>query len=538
MHSIKPIAYAARSLHKSEIQYSQIEKEALGIIFAVQKFHKYIFGRSFTLQTDHKPLLSIFGSKKGIPIYTANRLQRWATNLLAYNFNIQYINTDSFAYVYFLSRLINQHVSNTDEIIIASLHLEHQILQIINSNLQTFPVNYEQLVEVYSEDSTMQRLINYISNDWNDFSSSDDSDLQQFYNRRESLSISNNIILFGDRVIIPTSLREIIIKQLHNGHPGITKMKNLARSYVYWPNIDKQIENFVKFCSKCALFGKSPTKTLLHSWPIPSQPWERLHIDYAGPFKGSHFLIVIDAYSKWPEIIKTATTTSTKTLNILSSIFGRFGTPSQLVSDNGSQFTSEQFQTFCNINGIEHLRTSPYHPMSNGQAERFVNTFKRAIKKLESEGKLDENLEVFLKTYRTTPNNNCPFKKSPAEILLGRKVRTVFDLLKPFNISTQNRNIKMEQQFNQKHGAKHREFNIDDKIFVKIHKNNSWFWQEGIITERIGEVNYNISTEGRTIQAHTNQIKMRFNESNDNNDQLSISTLTDLFESESTPSTS
>lgn len=529
--SIKPIAYASRSLQKSEKQYSQIEKEGLAIIFAIKKFHKYIFGRYFNLQTDHKPLLAIFGSKKGIPIHTANRLQRWAIILLAYNFHIQYINTSSFQYVDMLSRLIGQNDTTDQEIVIASIRIEQQMLQLVNDKLQSSPITYNQLLETYKYDPILQSIIKFVTTEWEKSTLTDNEEFQQFYNRRESLSFSNGLILFGERIVIPTKLREKIFIQLHQGHQGMEKMKSLARSYVYWPNIDKQIEMFVKMCSKCALFSKSPTKTLLHSWPTPTNVWERLHIDYAGPFKNTYFLVVIDAYSKWPEIIRTNTTSSSKTTAILASVFARFGSPLQIVSDNGSQFTSDQFQSFCKINGIEHIRTSPYHPMSNGQAERFVDTFKRSLKKLDSEGNLDDNLDTFLKAYRTTPNKNCPDNKSPAEIVFKRKIRSVFDLLKPLNSQTGERNTKMEIQFNVKHGAKFREFELNDRVYVQVHGNNTWRWKEGIIVKRDGKVNYTVKTYERDVRAHTNQIKKRYTKSNDeSNSEISFSTLLSLPE--------
>lgn len=162
---------------------------------------------------------------------------------------------------------------------------------------------------------------------------------------------------------------------------------------------------------------------------------------------------------------RNKSTTSSKTIEILSSTFARFGSPIQIVSDNGTQFTSENFQLFCNINGIEHIRTSPYHPMSNGQAERFVDTFKRSMKKLEGEGNLQEILQIFLKTYRSTSNKNSS-NKSPAELMLGRKIRSTLDLLKPTKIKYNDRNTKMEKQFNEKHGAKDREFEIGDTVYT------------------------------------------------------------------------
>lgn len=324
---------------------------------------------------------------------------------------------------------------------------------------------------------------------------------------RDLLSISNHVVLFSQRIVIPTNLQRRFIEQLHQGHPGMSRMKNLARNLVYWPNIDFQIEQFVKSCSKCAIHGKSPIKTDLQSWPLPNKPWERLHIDYAGPFKNYYFLIVVDALSKWPEVVKTSSTTSTKTINILESIFATFGYPETLVSDNGTQFTSDEFRKYCEFYQINHIRSSPYHPSSNGQAERFVDTFKRSINKLEGEGSLDENIITYLRTYRPTPNTES--NKSPSEILFNRKIRNIFSFIQPKTYSTPQHNSKMEQQYNLKHGTTQRSFQINDKIYVQIHKQNTWTWEEGCIAKRIGEVNCLVTTKDKSIIAHTDQIKRR-----------------------------
>lgn len=147
--------------------------------------------------------------------------------------------------------------------------------------------------------------------------------------------------------------------------------------------------------------------------------------------------------------------------------------------------------------------------MSNGQAERFVDSFKRSMKKQEGEGSLDENLDSFLNNYRITPNENCPSSKSPAEIFLGRKIRSTFDLLLPKESTSSTRNNEMENQFNKKHGAKARSFNINDEIYVQVFRNNSWQWEEGTILEKIGNVNYLVATASRDIRAHCNRIKKR-----------------------------
>ena len=149
---------------------------------------------------------------------------------------------------------------------------------------------------------------------------------------------------------------------------------------MWWPGIDKQLEELVKSCDRCQSVKSSPAPAPLHPWIWPSRPWQRIHIDYAGPFKQKMFLIVVDAHSKWPEVIEMSTTSSGRTIEVLRQLFARFGLPEQLVSDNGTQFTSEEFATFTKANRIKHIRTTPYHPSSNGLAERFVQTFKKAMK--------------------------------------------------------------------------------------------------------------------------------------------------------------
>ena len=158
-------------------------------------------------------------------------------------------------------------------------------------------------------------------------------------------------------------------------------MKSMARSYVYWPGIDNQIESFVRECNSCSLTAKTPIKTKLSSWTVPDHPWERIHIDYAGPIYNEYFLIVVDARTKWPEVQITTSITTKTTIANLSEIFCRFGMPHILVSDNKTQFTSDEFKQYCINNGIQHVLTPRYQLQSNCQAERFVDTLKRSLKK-------------------------------------------------------------------------------------------------------------------------------------------------------------
>ena len=157
----------------------------------------------------------------------------------------------------------------------------------------------------------------------------------------------------------------------------------MPRSYVWWPGLDEAIEQEVRGCDKCQLHQSAPTLAPLHPWEWPGQPWNRLHVDYAGPFHGEIFLVVIDAYSKWLGVHLMKSTTSQVTIEKLREIFATHGLPITVVSDNGPNFTSHEFQQFLKGNGIKHVTVSPYYPASNGQAERAVRVFKEGIEKME-----------------------------------------------------------------------------------------------------------------------------------------------------------
>ena len=154
-------------------------------------------------------------------------------------------------------------------------------------------------------------------------------------------------------------------------------MKALARSYIWWPGMDAEIDNLVKACSVCQQSRPAPAVAPLHSWEWPSELWSRLHLDFAGPFMGHMFLILMDAHSKWLDVHLMQSITSANTIEKLRMVFATHGLPRKVVTDNGS---SLEFRTFMSKNGITHVTTAPYHPSSNGLAERAVQTVKRGLK--------------------------------------------------------------------------------------------------------------------------------------------------------------
>ena len=137
-------------------------------------------------------------------------------------------------------------------------------------------------------------------------------------------------------------------------------MKNIARSYVWWPGLDVQTEAKVKSCIPCLSVKPSPLKCPLNPWIWPPKPWSRVHIDFAGPLYGKMYMIIIDTHSKWPEVFEMTSTTASKTIDVLRGVFATYGLPDEIVSDNGPQFIADEFHMFLKSNGVKHIRSAPY----------------------------------------------------------------------------------------------------------------------------------------------------------------------------------
>ena len=203
-------------------------------------------------------------------------------------------------------------------------------------------------------------------------------------------------------------------------------MKQLARSAVYWPHIDSQIEDTCRGCVSCAEHQNKPPKSANHPWMMPEKPWSRIHVDHAINFMGNNWLIVTDAYSKYPCIHQTSSTSTQATTTLLEEDFVHFGYPHTIVSDNATTFSSAEFQIWCHQRGIKHLTGAPYHPATNGAAEKMMQSFKQSLKK----SKLPPRpaLQEFLMQYRRTPLNTG---FSPSQLLNGRQLRNEIDALLP-----------------------------------------------------------------------------------------------------------
>lgn len=303
---------------------------------------------------------------------------------------------------------------------------------------------------------------------------------------------------------------------LHEGHPGQTRMKLLARSHVFWRDIDRDIDVHVRSCDQCQRAAKLPLKVPLTPWPQARTPMERVHCDFAGPVNGKMYLVVVDAFSRWPEIFEMKHASSFLTVQKLEELFSRFGSPATIVTDNGTQFTSSLFKNFCRTFGITHLRSPPFHPQANGLAERFVDTFKKGIAKIGGTDISSSGLASFLRSYRSTP---CPSNKqdsTPAKAFLGRELNTPLSQLHWKSLKRRKCTYTDGKYYNQHHGTKEKTFKPGDLVYIRDFRTpNKPKWVAGKVLKTYGRSLCHVEVNqhpGLVWTRHMNQLRKRCDE--------------------------
>ncbi|XP_056612166.1 uncharacterized protein K02A2.6-like [Triplophysa dalaica] len=482
--SERPIAFASRMLTKTERNYAQIEKEALGLVFGVMKFHDYLFGRQFTLITDHKPLLKILGPKTGVPTLAAARMQRWSLILSAYRYEIQYKRSEQHGNADALSRLPIQDVDSVRS---------GGVFKV--SYLDDLPVTATEIAQETEMDSVLTQVKEHVMRGWPKHCP--DDMFKPYFSKRFELSVEQGCLLWGYRVLIPKTLQGRLLAELHDNHWGMVKMKSLARSFVWWPSLDVNIEVLVSQCDVCQQQRSMPAPVPVHTWKWSSAPWERIHLDFA-EYQQQMFLVVMDAYARWPEIFPMQTCTSTKTIDVLRNLFAAYGLAREVVTDNGPQFTSVEFEEFLLLNGVKHTKSPAYHPASNGLAERLVQNLKRALAKNKAGGgkSLQHCVANFLYGYRNTPHTAT--HKTPAELFLKRSVRTRLSL---YNL----RELWLDQCDPYKTTYKPGKVTVGQAVLVKNYSGGEK-WLKGTISKVLGPVTYMVDVNGNCVKRHVNQM--------------------------------
>lgn len=358
------IEYASRTLSDVERRYSQLEKEALALVWAVEKWNLYLLGKRFKLITDNKPVQLIFGPRSKPCL----RIERWVLRLQTYDYEIIHRPGKS-NIADPLSRLIKipekSHIKGSDE-----AYIHHIVTKLVPKSLNMNDIN---------EQSRKDTEINIIKDCLH---TGDFEEAPTCYKVIKSeLCMYNNILLRGSRIVVPETLRKRVLHLAHEGHPGIVSMKHRLRSKVWWPGMDKQAEKYVRTCHGCQVVALPDYPQPMKRRRLPDGPWKELAIDLLGPLPSKHYLlVVVDYYSRFYEVDVLNNIEAKTIIKSLKKSFARFGNPISITSDNGRQFISSEYKEFCEENDIKIFNICPLWPQANGEVERQNRSILKRLK--------------------------------------------------------------------------------------------------------------------------------------------------------------
>ena len=415
----KPVAYASRALTSVQQQYAQIDKELLAIVYGCKKFHQYVYGREVEVETDHKPLQSIF--KK--PLHQApSRLQKMLLQLQSYDLTVTY---KSGKEMYLADTLSRSNLNESRETLVADLDVNMV-------NVAMSPEKCKEFQDATSRDPVLNCLKRHVLEGWPDDQIDCPLEIRSYWTFKEDISYQDGLLFKSDKVIVPKVLRSEMLSRIHESHLGINKCKQRARELLFWPGMSTQIEELVARCEMCATHRPINSREPMIVSESPSRPWEMVGCDLF-EFRGNYYLVCVDYYSKWPEIARLDDLSSKTTVTHLKSMFARYGIPDVVRSDNGPQFASQVFEDFQKSYGFKHLTSSPRFPQSNGKAERAVQTVKNLLKKAQDPYKA-------LLDYRSTPLEGIGF--SPSQLLMSRRLKTTLPVKKSLLLSENATQVK------------------------------------------------------------------------------------------------
>ena len=467
-----PVACYSRSLTPVEERYSQLEKEALAIRWGCERCYTMLIGSKFTVVTDHMPLLPLFNNANSRPPL---RLERWLMYLQQFDFKLVYKPGKSNVADYLsrhpqcLSPHEAQHASRREDV----------VRHIVQDRVPR-AIKLPEIQKETKSDVVLQKLSTCITSG-RIRDCKNDPELKPYAKVFTELSVAEDIILRGEQIVVPKTLQDRVINLSHEGHQGIVKSKRLLRSRVWFPGIDRMIEDAVQSCIACQAATHTQHREPLKMTQLPKGPWTNVSIDFCGPFpSGEMALVVIDEYSRYPEVEFVSSTSIRAVAPKLDKIFSTHGIPEVVKSDNGPPFNGKEFTEYAEMKGFHHRKISPLWPEANAQAENFMKTLQKAARTAHTSNLMwKSEVYNFLLNYRATPHSST--NMSPSEVLMNRKIRTkVPQIYKVANakIDTELRQTDekskriMKTYADKQRNVKPHGFQIGDTVLVKQQKNN------------------------------------------------------------------
>ncbi|XP_062574843.1 uncharacterized protein K02A2.6-like [Saccostrea cucullata] len=362
------------------------------------------------------------------------------------------------------------------------------------SYLPVSPIKYEEFKKATANDAELQSLLDTVLEGWPDSKAEVPDEIRMYWNIRDEISCVDGLLFKSHKLIIPQSMRTEMLNLIHSSHLGIVKCKSRSKDVMYWPGMSKDIEKIVSQCEVCAQHSTSNPKEPLIPLEVPDRPWANISADIF-EYENQQYLVSVDHYSKWPEVVKLPGLSSYATIQCLKSQFSRNGLPDKVLTDNGPQFSSKEFRDFSKEYSFVHVTSSLHLPQANGQAERTVRTVKNLLRKAKDPYKS-------LLDYRNT--NIEEIGLSPAQMFLGRRLKTDLPTASPLlSAATSSNDLKMRMEtrktrqklyFDRHAGRELRPLHSGEKIVIKHGKD----WIPGNVMSEQSNRSYIVKTNDGT----------------------------------------
>ena len=458
LQSEKPVYFASKALTEMQKGYVAIELESLAVAWVIEKFHHFLYGNEFILETDQKPLEAILSKSLN---EATPRLQRILIRTFPYHFKVRYILGQTNHVADCLSRLGFQK----DSISLPKLQVNQ-----ITSQLKARSDSLHNIQIATQADDKLAILKHIIQQGWPKTIKEVPIEVQKYWTFREELVIEDGLILKGTRIIIPDKKREEILKLINEGHLGLNKCKMRAKETVYWPGINEQLEHLILNCQLCLKYSRSKVKNMPHialGQEVPPVPWSKVATDIFH-YESHSYLLVVDYTSRFPIVRELKSMSAQHIAEHFRLIFSEYGWPDTLVSDNGPCYVAETFTNLMKEYAVNHITSSLHYPQSNGLAEKFVQIVKNLFNKVKDEG---TDIHKCLMIYHNMPLAST--SKSPMQMLQQRSTRSQ---LLMSNAARRQLGVTVEQPSSHKnqHLQAH-DFHIGQEVMCQSPITKRWF---------------------------------------------------------------
>lgn len=464
------VSFASRVLSRTEASYPHIQKEALGIVWAVERFFYYLLGRKFTVRTDARGLAYIFDRDKTTCKRALNRAEGYALRVNAYDCDFEWIEGKA-NIADPGSRLCSSPFQHQGRVEvpweIGSLAINWTEISTSNGVLTIRRIQQET-----AEDNMSKRVMTALENGvWT-------ADMRTYESIQEDLRVVNGCLIKAGAIVIPLSLREEALRVAHAGHPGRSAMKSVMRSRVWWPGMSAAIDEWVKTCKGCTLAASGEKPVPMLRTILPDAPWEKLAIDFNGPHSacgGKQIVVLVDYYSRYliAEFVKSTDFQGTSAF--LDRIFAVFGLPLIIRSDNGPPFNGEDWKRYMGEKGITAEFSTPGFPQQNGLVERYMQVVNKIITiALATEGDCVKELAAAVNVHNAAIHRVT--NVAPEVLLFGRRLRRGLPVLSTAKVDVDENALRQrdfnekriaQQRENRKRGARDSKVSAGDEVVVK-----------------------------------------------------------------------